>query len=124
MLKPRLVKPQDMDTLNEWMAARNLAYLDPANASHGYIIPGLAAGFLLLANGNIAFLENFVTNPIAPIPDRVEALRLVGLHLIKVAKEFDTKRLFVLTNKLHIAEMAINEGFASLGQFTVLEKTI
>jgi hypothetical protein len=84
----------------------------------------MAAGFLLLANGGISFLENFVTNPDAPIPARTEALRAIGLKLIEVSREFGTSRLFVVTNRLSIAEMSAKEGFRSLGKFDVLEKEV
>ncbi len=69
-------------TLGNWYVARKMSIV-PAQAlpPTGYVVPGVAAGFCWHTNSTVAWIDNMITNPAAPVIRRYAALQAIVLRL-------------------------------------------
>lgn len=117
-MKPRAVEVEDLAEINGWLELRGSPkvsrdYLPP----QGFIIPGVACGFLLKTPVGLAILEGYVTNPKARRDYREQALVEITDSLIAAAKIGRVKRLIALTSNKVISELCKEY------EFTCLEET-
>jgi len=88
----------DLAEVNSWWKARKQP-VRPASylPKYGYIQPGVAAGWLFRTDSCIGFLDDFVTNPKAPLMQRVMYLDGITRNLVATAKRVGIKALVVYT---------------------------
>lgn len=125
MVKPRKFLPEDYIQLEGWSNDREvkappLEYLP----STGYIVDGVACGFLYLTNSAVGLLEGFITNPNADKNDRNKALDSITLKLIELAELNSCKILKCETKIDAIVNRAKDFGFTELIGFKTLMKEI
>lgn len=77
---------------------------------YGYVVPGLAAGFLYLTDSDIAFADGLVTNPNAPIFDRTNALDAISDEIIATAKRLGVSKLLGFVSKRGSQYLCRNHG--------------
>ena len=87
---------------------------------NGYLVQGLAAGFLYKTDCDIALIENFISNPDSPWADRQAALDAVTLALVACAKSNGFRHVMALTTSQAIYARATRLGFSPNGAFEVL----
>lgn len=86
-------------------------------SDEGFIVPGVAAGFLYLTNSGVAHIDCYITNPDAPPWLRRQSLFEITKHIILSAThEFNVKMILCNTKIKSIEDMAREFGFASDGQ--------
>lgn len=112
---------RDKWMLDAWLAARDL----PSVPSHslpvtGFIVPGIAAGFLYRTDSSIGILDGYVSNPHVSAMARDGALDAVTAALISKAKELGVKYLQCQTKIPSIEARAIRHGFTAQGAFACL----
>lgn len=76
----------DIATRDAWLAARNVSR-PMANPPFGFIVDGVACGFLVETTSDFALIDDVVTNPAASSADRHAALELILDALTEVARD-------------------------------------
>lgn len=96
-------------------------YLLPKN---GFIVSGVAAGFLYKTDSKLGLIENFVTNPNACSDDRNKALNLIIDSIIELCFRYKIKSLIGTTKHENLLNRSLNKGFKNLGSYNVVCKEI
>ena len=95
-----------------WYAPRLEAPVGPEFLPKvGYVVPGLAMGFLYQTDSAIAHIEGLVANPGAQGQARTQAIDEVVIAIIDEAKRLGFKTLHGLTELPVIVERAKRLGF-------------
>lgn len=77
----------------------------------GFIIPGIAAGFLMSTPTKACILEPFIANPEADIADRDLALRTILSSLVDKAEAMGFDYIFGFAASPTMIERAVEQGF-------------
>lgn len=97
--------------VSTWYEARGVR-ITPDSLSHtGFIVPGIAAGFLMLTDTSACILEPFIANPEATAEERDDALNTIIAKLILEAKAMKFKRIFGFSNNPPMLKRAQEFGF-------------
>lgn len=111
---------EDFKELSSWFDKHEIFKSEEKEfPSTGFIIKGIAAGFLYTTNGDYCILENFVSNPDASPQDRGIALTEITENLIELAKSLKYSYIIAITKVGSIKLRAINNEFKSLGNYEV-----
>lgn len=113
----------DYETVNKWFTDQRV-YSIPADflSDIGYIVPGVAVGFLVKTNINCCFLEPFIANPDAPVSIRDEALREILRKLEDTAKSMGIRMVYGIATSPTMINRALDSGWVDLGKSTLLTK--
>lgn len=124
-MRARLHTENDLETLNHWYKGHGGTGIDAGCLPKiGIIVEDIAAGFLYRTDSDIAFLDNFVSNPNAKPREVYRAINFILEHLTQAAVEMGYKRMFGFTKKDSMHRRAVDAGFkpASEGwQFVSME---
>lgn len=121
------VKPMrgtDFKSFERWVAKHgmNAELANPPGA--GYIVPGVAIGFLLLTSDpKTVILDSIITNPHASSATRSKALNALMEELPKIAKKAGYKRILGYTIDDGIHSRACSHGFSPV-PYTMLVKEL
>ena len=122
MLRPYVHNDADRAQLDAWYLAHGYGHLRPGELpATGFLVEGVAAGFLYRTDSDTVILEGFITNPAATAAERYQALEQVHAALVAAAKQSGARRLLALTADDSLKQRAQEHGFASLGMFELLE---
>lgn len=109
----RAFEPTDLSELGAW--AEMWGCTLPATNDFpiiGFIEPGVAAGFLVRAEGTCCFLDGYINNPMAPKGQRKQSEIEITDKLLNIAKGMGYKKVFVITQNKFISHRAKkNFGF-------------
>lgn len=109
--------------VHEWFKAqKGVSILEDMLSPIGFIVPGVAAGFLVLTNVNCCFFEPFIANPKASKPARDEALVMILRELQNKSKELGIKMIYGVSTSPTMIKRALNSGWLSLGLSTLVCK--
>jgi len=81
----------------------------------GFIVPGVAAGFVYETDSDLAALDGWVTNPEAPWATRKEALTLLEGRAVEFARELGFKRIVALALPSISRWLCNRHGFSPVG---------
>lgn len=125
MLAREFKLEQDKEKLDAFYESRNMPSL-PSNLipQIGYIVDGHAAGFLYVADGGLAFIENFISNEKVYASDRQKALDLVTEALINKARELNVLKLLAFTTAQVIYERCLRYDFRDMGNYRMCVKDL
>lgn len=90
----------------------------------GYMVDGLACGFIYFTDSKVAIIDNFITNKQAEREVRDIALDKIIEALLGSAKTAGCKLVKCDSNLNAIKQRASNWGAVCLGDFTVYAKGI
>jgi hypothetical protein len=109
----RAFTPADVSILNEWLAARGAPQTSVRElGSIGFIVDGVAAGFLLQTEAvGVAMLDGFATNPHARGVVRYEAMTEIAERLCGVARMRGVTKLGWFTSSKTLIEIGGRMGF-------------
>ena len=124
-----MIVPFDADAhlgeVNEWNRAQRVPAVAPTMLPRvGFIVPGVAVGWLYQTDSAMGLIENFVTNPGAPRRDRWEAISEIALALAHHAKSVGIQALKITTGHRSLGRIAIRHGCVYQGPAHVLSKEV
>lgn len=114
----RRVLELDFYEIEDWFALRETKMPPiPTFPAVGFIMEGVAAGFIYLTDSTVAIIDCYISNPKSNMDLRNYALDLITEELIKVAR-FHKCRLVKCDTKLEaVKQRAKKHGLISLGEF-------
>jgi len=77
----------------------------------GYVVPGVAMGFLYQTDSKVSLIEALVANPDVPVSERTKGIDAVVLAIIGEAQRLGFKVLYGQTDLPVIVERAKRLGF-------------
>lgn len=103
--------PSDYDEVCAWYEARGMNPPDRSMLPQvGYIVPGVAAGWLCQTDCDLAFLDGYVTHPEASKERRHDALDAITGALLEDAGNRGFKTVLVLSKDEGIIARAGRHG--------------
>lgn len=116
---------KDLDTINEWFRGWDQPEMIRCTLPEcGFIVEGVAAGFIYLTDASMAILEGFVANPALIHEERDAALDEITKRLMLYAKEKEKILLMAYTTRPEISDRAKRHGFVSVGTYHGFAKGI
>lgn len=114
---------EDYPYLESWYKAKGL-YVPTMDdlPTYGLIEPNVAAGFLVLTDARVGWLEYYITNPDSDVSRRGKALDEITDGLIDYGKKFGLKYFKADTTLTCIGQRAIKHGFEYMGKHAVYFK--
>lgn len=109
--------------LQRWLIKHKLAPLLTDDLPRiGFVVDGVAAGFLRVCEGSYGLIDGYITNPAVEGPKRHEALEAITKSILRAARAMDIHRILTFTTDECIISRAKKHGFAQLPHtFLVLE---
>lgn len=108
----RLYENSDYSEVAGWWLDQNWPIIPQDHLPEfGFIVPGIAAGFLYKTDSNFALLEFVIANPNSSKEDRANALDLVIENLILLAQELGFKSIFSSVTHPKLIDRYVNHGF-------------
>lgn len=106
----------DFDEIGKWFESRGSKLPDISFFPRcGFIVHGIAAGFIYFTDSSIAIIDCYVSNPDSNITQRGDALDLITKALIEQAQFHKCKMLKCDTKLEAVKQRALSHGFKSLG---------
>lgn len=90
----------------------------------GFMVQGLAAGFLYVTDSKLGIIEFLISNPDSNKEERDRAIDLVVKRLEIEAIDWDIKGIFITTNVGSVMKRALKHEYESVGQLTGFYKRI
>jgi hypothetical protein len=120
----RRFEPKDLDAINAWLSARALPAAGVDDLGQiGYIVEGVAAGFLLRTDARrVAMLDCFVTNPAAPLRKRYDAVWMLIGRLCAEAHARGIQRLGGFTKSRGMTKLCERLGWTMGDLLVTLRK--
>jgi hypothetical protein len=113
----RRVVDLDFDQIGTWFSMREMRLPDrslfPAT---GFIISGIAAGFIYYTDSAVALIDCYISNPDTDPQDRSEAIDAITDALIQSAKFHRCKMIKCDTQLDTIKKRALALGFKGIGE--------
>lgn len=112
---------RDYKTIAHWHESRGMP-VPPVDMipTFGLIEPGVAAGFLMVTDCNLAIVDFYVTNPEATREARDAALDQVTIDLIKYGNSVGITNFKTDSQVSAIKDRAQRLGFSYLGETALL----
>jgi len=108
----RRYTPEDYKELTSWYTKRNMVLVQEYHlAKIGFIVEGVAAGFLIQTDANMGILEPFIANPEASKEDRDTALDMIIEALVHTAQELGYMSVFGFGKSLPMIRRSARHGF-------------
>lgn len=116
---------EDYTEMCSWYEARDMKPVRQSEIPQvGFIIPGIAACFLLQTDSAVAFFDGFITNPNTTKIQRSDALALIDDVLIETAKLLGYSQFFVFTQHPTIRTECTRQEYIDLGQYQMYCKEV
>jgi hypothetical protein len=115
----------DLDEMNDWYTQRHEPTV-PVEAlpSLGFLVPGVAAGFLYQTDSSLAFVEGLVSNPNARLCVRARALALILEGLVEAARGFGFKQVIGMGRASGPVKLTLRQGFRRIGSYEMVVKEV
>lgn len=106
---------RDLPEINSWYRARDMTMLKKEwIPPQGFILPNVAAGFLITTNTSIGILEHFVSNPRAKPEDRRLAIDMIAGRLILAGKSSGITGFLALSSHPAVFKLCEKHGLKPL----------
>lgn len=110
--------------VSEWYKARAIETPRAQLPEVGYIIDGVAAGFMIQTDTDVAFIEGLVSNPRASKQSRDKALDMIVGAIERKAAELGYAVLVGWTRQDVVLSRAHRNFFKKKGDFMMVAKEI
>lgn len=90
----------------------------------GFVVSGIAAGFLIKTDCNVCFLEPFIANPKADKEVRSTAIASIVESLEKEAKSLGYRFIYGIATAPTMIKHGTDRGWLNMGDSTVIIKEI
>lgn len=112
-MRVRPFNAKDMPTLKKWCYKRGVD-LKTEPAHEGFIVPGVAIGFLIETNAGAGILDSIITNPYVCSSTRNKALNSIFAYALELAETKKIKYLLGFTIDNNTLRRAETFGFVSV----------
>ncbi len=121
----RKFSESDYQQVHEWFQRRNMKTPSVSMLPKtGFIIDGIAVGFLIKTDTEVGILDFFCSNPLVDTLNRLEALDEIAFGLSLHAKQCGIKQLICTTRFENIKQIASKQGFHYAGDFSTFFKEL
>lgn len=111
MIECRKYRDEDFEEIRSWFDKRGIPLELESLPKVGFIMPGIAAGFLMQTDTTTCILEPFIANPFTLKKSREVALDSIFELLLKEAKSLGFKKVFGFSTHLKMVWRAQSFGF-------------
>lgn len=116
---------RDLPEINQWQRAHGKSpYHIDELPKHGFIVHGIACGWIYLTDSNICFPDGFVSNPARTSEERHEAFVIIGTLMHGAAMALGCRRAVVFTENDGIVKRALSHGFTEHGMMRQLQREL
>lgn len=109
------VPEQHFAQVLRWFELFGETMIPEALPQTGYIVPGVAAGFLYRTDSSVCWLESLIANKDVPKEERTRALDVVVVALTRDAKKLGFKTLLGSTQLEAVVKRAQRLGWSYMG---------
>lgn len=102
---------EDEEEVIGWFHSRKIEITPDYLSKTGFIVPGIAAGFIYSTDANFCIFESFIGNPNCSRSDRQVALRDVVNEMIKESKQMGFKQAFGFATSKTMLEIGDETDF-------------
>lgn len=125
MMKVNQYTENDYGEIYSWFNKRHITPPEKwALSNEGFIVRGVAAGFLYLTNSSLGFIDMFVSNPDSSSADRKNAIDMIMARLLMVARNEEIRVLVCSTKFQGVEEIPLRHGFKKTGQHMSFARSI
>lgn len=123
MIECRKYTDRDFEEVRSWYIKRGIVMEARDLPQTGFIVPGIAAGFIMKTDTSCCILEPFIANPFTLKGSREVALDSIFENLIKEAQDLGFKKIFGFSTHLKMIWRAQSFGFRVIetGSLTVVK---
>lgn len=114
----------DFQYVESWYEARRLRVFREDFPKVGFVVPGIAAGFLMQTDTKSCILEPFIANPDTTKLQREQALNLIMGQLIEEAGDLGYARIFGFSSNAPMIRRAKSWGFVVVESSTTVCKEL
>lgn len=115
---------EDFKAIVPWYEARGYKPSKDMIPPTGFIVPGVAAGFLMKTDTGACILEPFIANPETSKIERNNAINAIMVDLIKEARVLGFSRIFGFSSNEPMIERALKHGFIVVEESTTVVKEL
>lgn len=124
-MQARPYEPADLAHLNRWYAARGAPDITADGLpSIMFVVDDVGAGGMYVADGKLAILEYWVSNPAAQAWERHDAFEAIGAALMKHGIKIGVSRAWVISAEPDIVDRAKAWEFKPVGTYEVLARAV
>jgi hypothetical protein len=117
--------PDMYDQINDWFRSRKFDSIPSKFLSHtGFIVPGVAVGFLIETNTAVCFLEPFISNPKAPKELREKSLAGIVEALEQEASKLGYRFCYGIATSPTMIDHGLKRGWLDMGDYKVIVKEL
>jgi hypothetical protein len=120
----RKYQKSDYNEITTWFHDRKIAIEEGFLPEHGFIWPGVAAGFIYKTDSNFCLFENFIGNPQVTKEQREEALVKIVSSMIDKARELGFERIYGFATSQGMIRRGAEQGFKFLETCSIIEKVL
>ena len=103
---------EDYTTLCTWFHERNMIPVQESFLPKvGFVVPGLAMGFLVQTDAGFCIIEPFISNKSSSNEDRDMALNVIVEVLTATAKQMGYKGIFGFSTSLPMIRRVLKQGY-------------
>lgn len=110
-MRGRRFNTGDLEEIGSWYQKRGMQLIPSLIPPVGFIVPGIAAGFMMSTNTTAAILEPFIANPDASQHDRDKALTIILEELVNQAAFECNTHVFGFSTSQTMIRRALDMGF-------------
>ena len=122
-MKCRLYKYIDYEDIKNWYESHGEK--SPPRRflpKNGYVVDGIAAGFLFRTDADLALVEGFISNKVANAKQKRSAFDMISHSLINRSKELGYDRVVAFSARKSTKRLCLRFGFKYCGEYSCLVK--
>jgi len=107
----RAYQKSDFEEVSSWFHKRNIPITESYLPKHGFISPGIAAGFIYSTDANFCIFECFISNPNTEENTRDMELKKIVTAMIQQAKELGFEEAYGFATSQGMIRRGAEQGF-------------
>jgi hypothetical protein len=110
--------------IEEWSKKRGCVWTSSKRSTYGYIVPGVAAGWLYVTDGDFCIAEGLISNPDASSGARHEAFWALQEAFEDRSRQLGKQRIIGLLASDAMQAQAVDKGYKVLGVHLLIQKEL
>jgi hypothetical protein len=120
----RKYKKSDYNEVSSWFHERSIEITEAYLPETGFIVPGVAAGFIYKTDSNFCIFECFIANRNKTYAERETALTKIVSCMIGEAKEMGFERVYGFATSQNMIRRGMEQGFKFLETCSMIERIL